>query len=92
MVCLFDHQSVHEVLDPLADRLAGRRLLNLTTTSPDGARELARWAAGIGVDYLDGGIMATPEMIGTPHSRVLYSGSQRLYDYYRPASRIMGRR
>jgi 3-hydroxyisobutyrate dehydrogenase-like beta-hydroxyacid dehydrogenase len=66
VVCLFDHASVHEVLDPLADRLAGRRLVNLTTTSPEGARELARWAAGIGGDYLDGGIMATPEMIGSP--------------------------
>ena len=40
VVCLFDHRSVHEVLDPLADRLAGRRLVNLTTTSPEGAREL----------------------------------------------------
>jgi 3-hydroxyisobutyrate dehydrogenase-like beta-hydroxyacid dehydrogenase len=80
VVCLFDHQSVHDVLDPLADRLAGRSVINLTTTSPDGARELARWAAGIGVDYLDGGIMATPDMIGTLHSSVLYSGSQRLFD------------
>jgi 3-hydroxyisobutyrate dehydrogenase-like beta-hydroxyacid dehydrogenase len=83
VVCLFDHRSVHEVLDPLADRLAGRHLVNLTTTSPEGARELARWAAGIGADYLDGGIMATPEMIATEHSSVLYSGSQRLYTDYR---------
>jgi len=90
VVCLFDHQSVHEALDPLADRLAGRRLLNLTTTSPDGARELARWAASVGVDYLDGGIMATPEMIGTPQSRVLYSGSQRLYDDYRQLLELWG--
>jgi 3-hydroxyisobutyrate dehydrogenase-like beta-hydroxyacid dehydrogenase len=44
VVCLFDHQSVHEVLD--------------------------------------GGIMATPDMIGTPHSSVLYSGSQRIFDEY----------
>ena len=83
VVCLFDHASVHEVLDPIADRLAGRRLLNLTTTSPDGARELARWSAAIGADYLDGGIMATPEMIGTPQAGVLYSGSRQLYDDYR---------
>jgi 3-hydroxyisobutyrate dehydrogenase-like beta-hydroxyacid dehydrogenase len=79
VVCLFDHRSVHDVLDPLADRLAGRHLVNLTTTSPGGARELAAWAVGIGADYLDGGIMATPEMIGTPQSSVLYSGSRRLF-------------
>jgi len=90
VVCLFDHQSVHDVLDPIADRLAGRRLLNLTTTSPDGGRELARWAASVGVEYLDGGIMATPEMIGTPQSSVLYSGSQRLYDDYRQLLELWG--
>jgi 3-hydroxyisobutyrate dehydrogenase-like beta-hydroxyacid dehydrogenase len=90
VVCLFDHQSVHEVLDPLADRLAGRRLLNLTTTSPDGARELGQWAASAGVDYLDGGIMAVPQMIGTPRSRVLYSGSQRLFDDYRGLLELWG--
>jgi 3-hydroxyisobutyrate dehydrogenase-like beta-hydroxyacid dehydrogenase len=91
VVCLLDHRSVHEVLDPVADRLAGRRVLNLTTTSPDGARELARFAAGIGADYLDGGIMATPEMIGTAQSAVLYSGSQRLYDEHRKLLEIWGR-
>jgi 3-hydroxyisobutyrate dehydrogenase-like beta-hydroxyacid dehydrogenase len=83
VVCLFDHRSVREVLEPIADRLAGRHLLNLTTTSPDSARELAAWAAGVGADYLDGGIMATPEMIGTPQSSILYSGSRQLYDDHR---------
>jgi 3-hydroxyisobutyrate dehydrogenase-like beta-hydroxyacid dehydrogenase len=91
VVCLFDHRSVHEVLDPVADRLNGRRLINLTTTSPEGARELAAWAAGIGTDYLDGGIMATPEMIGTAQSSVLYSGSQKLYDDHRDLLELWGR-
>ena len=91
VVCLFDHPSVHEVLDPFADRLEGRRLINLTTTSPEGARELAGWAAGIGVDYLDGGIMATPGMIGTPQSSVLYSGSQKLYDEHHGLLELWGR-
>ncbi len=91
VVCLFDQRSVHEVLDPLAGRLAGRRVLNLTTTSPEGARELSRWAADIGVDYLDGGIMATPGMIGSPESGVLYSGSRALFDEYRMLLELWGR-
>jgi len=83
VVCLFDQSSVHEVLDPIVDRLTGCTLINLTTTSPDGARELAAWAGAAGVDYLDGGIMAVPEMIGSPASSVLYSGSRQVYDDYR---------
>jgi 3-hydroxyisobutyrate dehydrogenase-like beta-hydroxyacid dehydrogenase len=90
VVCLFDHRSVQEVLDPIADRLTGRHLVNLTTTSPGGTRELADWATGVGADYLDGGIMATPEMIGTPQSSILYSGSQRLYDDHRHLLELWG--
>jgi len=90
VVCLFDHRSVHEVLDPITDLLGGRSVVNLTTTSPDGARELARWAGGIGVDYLDGGIMATPEMIGTPQSSILYSGSPQIFDDYHDILELWG--
>ncbi|GAA0469469.1 oxidoreductase [Paractinoplanes deccanensis] len=75
VVCLLDHASVHEVLDPLVGDLAGRTLLNVTTTSPAEARELAAWAAASGVEYLDGGILAVPAMIGQPGSTILCSGS-----------------
>lgn len=83
VVCLFDHASVHDVLDPVALTLRGRQVVNLTTTSPDGARELAMWAGAAGIDYLDGGIMATPVMIGTPESTLFYSGSRTVFDDHR---------
>lgn len=84
IACLLDHASVHEVLDPLVGDLAGRTLINVTTTSPAEARELAAWAAAAGVEYLDGGIMAVPEMIGQPGSSILYSGSSVAFDQYKP--------
>lgn len=90
VVCLFDHRSVHEVLDPVADRLRSARIVNLTTTAPEGARELARWADGLGARYLDGGIMATPEMIGTPQSRIFYSGSREILDEHRTILELWG--
>ncbi|HEV7418983.1 MAG TPA: NAD(P)-binding domain-containing protein [Mycobacterium sp.] len=90
VACLFDHASVHEVLDPIKDRLRGRQLINLTTTSPGGARELASWATDHGIDYLDGGIMAVPEMIGAPESLVYYSGSREVFDDYRPLLELWG--
>ncbi|MGV0735245.1 NAD(P)-binding domain-containing protein [Mycobacterium syngnathidarum] len=90
VVCLLDQASVHEVLDPVAHRLAGRRLVNLTTTSPNGARDLARWAADHGAEYLDGGIMATPEMIATPQSAILYSGSAAMFEEHRELFELWG--
>ncbi|PRC41557.1 6-phosphogluconate dehydrogenase [Mycobacterium sp. ITM-2017-0098] len=83
IVCLFDHASAHAVLDPVAEALADREIVNLTTTTPDGARELAQWAAGAGIGYLDGGIMATPEMIGTPAASVFYSGARDTFERHR---------
>ncbi|GAA5082093.1 3-hydroxyisobutyrate dehydrogenase-like beta-hydroxyacid dehydrogenase [Thermocatellispora tengchongensis] len=76
VVCLLDYGTVHEVLDPVAGALAGRTLVNLTNGTPRQAREAAGWAAGHGADYLDGGIMAVPPMIGGPGAFVLYSGSR----------------
>ncbi|QIS04361.1 NAD(P)-dependent oxidoreductase [Nocardia brasiliensis] len=77
---LLDHASVHETLDPVAAELHGKQLINLTSTAPDEARELAAWAAEHGIDYLDGGIMAVPQMIGLPGASILYSGSRTVYD------------
>jgi 3-hydroxyisobutyrate dehydrogenase-like beta-hydroxyacid dehydrogenase len=88
IACLLDHASVHEALDPVTDELRGRALVNLTTTTPNQARELAAWAATNGSDYLDGGIMAVPSMIGTPTSSILYSGSEAVFETYRP---VLGR-
>ncbi|UGQ15215.1 NAD(P)-binding domain-containing protein [Yinghuangia sp. ASG 101] len=84
IVCLLDHASVHEVLDPIADELRGRTLVNVTTTTPAQAREAAAWAAGAGAGYLDGGIMAVPHMIGRPEASILYSGSADAFRRHKP--------
>jgi 3-hydroxyisobutyrate dehydrogenase-like beta-hydroxyacid dehydrogenase len=83
VVCLFDQAAVHQLLDPVAASLRGRALLNVTTTTPKEARELADWAAEHGVAYLDGAIMAVPKMIGGPDSAILYSGSATVFDEHR---------
>ncbi|MGC9499238.1 NAD(P)-dependent oxidoreductase [Streptomyces sp. WG7] len=90
IACLLDHASVHEVLDPLSGELAGRTLVNVTTTSPAQSREMADWAAQAGIAYLDGGIMAVPHMIGRPGASVLYSGSAEVFDQYKPLLDLWG--
>ncbi|WP_432039845.1 NAD(P)-dependent oxidoreductase [Streptomyces cucumeris] len=90
IACLLDHASVHEVLDPLAAELAGHTLINVTTTTPEQSRELAAWAAEAGIDYLDGGIMAVPEMIGKPGASVLYSGSAAVFQRHQPLLELWG--
>ncbi|SFB56231.1 3-hydroxyisobutyrate dehydrogenase [Amycolatopsis marina] len=90
VVCLLDYRSVHEVLDDVAGKLAGKTLVNLTNGTPGQAEEFARWAAEHGADYLDGGIMAVPPMIATPDAFLLYSGSSGAFDEYRETLDALG--
>lgn len=90
IVCLLDHASVAELLEPLSAELAGRTVVNVTTTSPAQSRELAVWAADAGIGYLDGGIMAVPQMIGGPGASLLYSGSADVFHQYKPLLDLWG--
>ncbi len=90
VVCLFDHRSVHDVLDPVADTLTGRTVLNLTTTTPAESRELAGWATAHGIRFLDGAILAVPEMIGSPGSSIFYSGARDVFDAHHDLWELWG--
>lgn len=79
VVCLLDYPTAREVLAPAAGELAGRTVVNLTNGTPAEATATARWVRGLGGDYLDGGIMAIPRMIGQPGALILYSGSEAAY-------------
>uniref|UniRef100_UPI002456D2A4 NAD(P)-binding domain-containing protein n=1 Tax=Nocardia cyriacigeorgica TaxID=135487 RepID=UPI002456D2A4 len=41
IVLLLDHASVHATLDPVADQLSGRAVINLTSTTPEESRAAA---------------------------------------------------
>ncbi|OZM77785.1 6-phosphogluconate dehydrogenase [Pseudonocardia sp. MH-G8] len=90
VVCLWDHRSVQQALDPVAGALAGRTVVNLTNGTPGQGRELAGWARRHGAAFLDGGIMAVPPMIGGPGAFVLYSGAQEVFDAHRDALDALG--
>ncbi|MGC5009614.1 NAD(P)-dependent oxidoreductase [Streptosporangium sp. DT93] len=101
VVCVLDHHSVHTVLDAALDVpgsdsgagagvLAGRSVVNLTNGTPAQARETALRVTGHGGEYLDGGIMAVPAMIGTPGSLVLYSGSRESFHAHERAFEALG--
>lgn len=83
VVCLYDTESVYQTLRPLAGELEARSVVNLTSTTPAEARELAHWAGEHSAGYLDGAIMATPDMIGSPGAAIFYSGSQQVFDAHR---------
>ncbi|MFD3697561.1 NAD(P)-dependent oxidoreductase [Streptomyces sp. NPDC058646] len=83
VLCLLDDASVGAALDGVD--LTGKDLVNLTTGTPAEGRARAAWAEARGARFVDGGIMATPTMIGVPEAGgyVFYSGSRGLFDTHR---------
>ncbi|MQA80038.1 MAG: NAD(P)-dependent oxidoreductase [Streptosporangiales bacterium] len=92
VICVLDHRAVHELLDAAGDRLTGRTVVNLTSSTPEDARETARRAAELQVDYLDGAIMVPTPLVGRPESLLIYSGDRHLYDTHRTTLAALGGR
>lgn len=63
----------------IAPLLAGKLVLDLTSGTPDGAREAGAWVTAAGGHYLDGAILASPDLIGTEASTILVSGPTELF-------------
>ncbi|WP_282792598.1 NAD(P)-binding domain-containing protein [Streptomyces sp. CC224B] len=90
VACVLDYDALHEVVDPVAATLAGRTLVNLTTGSPEQARDFAAWAADRGIAYLDGAVMTTPPGVGSPEMMFLYSGAREAFDARASALEALG--
>ncbi|WP_285438111.1 NAD(P)-dependent oxidoreductase [Streptomyces sp. ISL-98] len=82
VVCVVDYDASQAVLDPLAEALAGRVLVNLTSDSPERARAAAAWADEHGIAYLDGAVMVPTPLVGGPEALILYAGSRPAFEKY----------
>lgn len=86
IVNILDYRSTNDLLrrPELESALCGKTLVQLTTGTPDDAREMESWARSRAVGYLDGAIMAWPIDIGKPKATVVYSGPEELFNRVKP--------
>jgi 3-hydroxyisobutyrate dehydrogenase-like beta-hydroxyacid dehydrogenase len=89
IVCVTDYQASHRILEPweAAAALAGRVLVQLSTGTPQEARDGETWARARGAYYLDGAIMAIPAQIGTPEAAIFASGAEVVFRRSEPLLR-----
>ena len=87
-----NYESGHELLRQaeVESALRGKVLVQLTSGTPDEAREMESWARGRGIDYLDGAILNYPVDIGKPQGTVLYSGPEELFNRIKPVLLAFG--
>ena len=88
---LSDYKSSDQQLHAaeVSAALRGKTLVQLASGSPSEARKAAAWAREHGVGYLDGAIMATPDLIGKPESTILYAGDSALFARHEPLLRVL---
>jgi 3-hydroxyisobutyrate dehydrogenase-like beta-hydroxyacid dehydrogenase len=82
IVCLSDYATLYEVLEPAAEALRGRALVNLCSGTPAEAHAAVEWSRERGADYLDGAVMVPPPMVGEPGAVFLYSGSPAVFEQH----------
>ena len=78
MVCVSDYDAFHDILKRtgVASSLSGRLVINLSTGTPEEARQADRTVRDLGASYLDGAILCYPGSLGTTAAKILVAGPE----------------
>lgn len=91
IVCVANYEASRNILgsEGVAKALAGRLVVELSTGTPQDARNSEAAIREQGADYLDGAIMGTPAQIGMPDTPIFLSGSEGAFRRSEPVLRIL---
>ncbi len=78
MVCIDNYAATNQQMgsDDVVPHLSGRTVIQLSTGTPEEARDSEAWLKDCGGDYLDGAIDSYPDGIGAADGRILVAGSK----------------
>ncbi|MFE0421880.1 NAD(P)-dependent oxidoreductase [Streptomyces sp. NPDC058953] len=90
IACLSTYDTTRSALGPAGAALRGRTLVTLNSGSPQGARETAAWAEGLGAAFLDGAVKNVPQAVGAEDTQLVYAGDRTVFDTCAPVLRALG--
>lgn len=92
IVCVDNYEVTRTLLSApdVQPRLSERVLLQLSTGTPQEARDGESWAQERGAAYLDGAILAYPDQMGTPDATILVAGAETAFQRCEPLLRSLG--
>lgn len=91
ILSLTEYDIMYKVLDGAEQALKGRVLVNLSSDTPRKARRAEVWVQSHGAEFLSGGVMVDPPLVGNPEALTFYSGKREIFDVHHPALRILGK-
>lgn len=77
IICVLDYKVTYDILRDVD--LQGKTIVQLSTGTPQDAREMAAVMQSRGALYLDGAILATPSQMGQPSTPVFLSGTEKAF-------------
>ncbi|WP_257670648.1 NAD(P)-dependent oxidoreductase [Parapedobacter tibetensis] len=82
IMCVSDYEVSHRILnaDGAFAALENRLIIELSTGTPQDARDGHELAKKAGAAYLDGAILATPPQMGRPDTPIFVSGERKAYE------------
>ncbi|MER7460276.1 NAD(P)-binding domain-containing protein [Micromonospora sp. NPDC126480] len=89
LLTVTDQEAARQCLDQLDGGLAGRTVVTMCTGTPEEARRSSAEVARLGGHYLDAGIQAGPDAIGTEAATILYSGDRTAYERHSETLRLL---
>jgi len=91
IISLTDYDIMFNLLENYTAFFKGRTLVNLSSDTPEKAREAAKWVESHEASFLTGGVMVPPPMVATAESYVFYSGNLAVLEQYRTILEVIGR-
>ncbi|HEX4755996.1 MAG TPA: NAD(P)-binding domain-containing protein [Candidatus Dormibacteraeota bacterium] len=92
VVSLLNYRAGNEVLrtPEVEGAIAGKTIVQLTTGTPNDARDSEVWAHQHGATYLDGAISGYPRTIATDGNEIFYSGDAGVFESRRGVLAALG--
>jgi 3-hydroxyisobutyrate dehydrogenase-like beta-hydroxyacid dehydrogenase len=92
VICVHDYPATNQILDTkdVIAALAGRILIQLSTGSPQEARDSKLWAREHGAEYLDGAIQVAPSQMGRSDTPILISGAETAFRQSESLLKVLG--
>lgn len=91
VMCVYDYKAATAIFETqdVAAAISGRLLVQLTTGSPQDARDGEAWAVRHEARYLDGAIQAGPSQMGKPDTPLLLSGAEVSFRAAEPLLKVL---
>ncbi|ORX97919.1 beta-hydroxyacid dehydrogenase [Basidiobolus meristosporus CBS 931.73] len=91
ITCVTSYQATRSLLEsePALPSIAGRLLVQLSTGTPQDARDSEAWAHEHGAEYLDGAILAFPDQVGKETTPIVVSGPYSQFQKCEPILRSL---